>query len=118
MPRVKRGPAGRTKRKKVLKRAEGFVGSARRVVKQARTYAMRADAFAYRDRKQLKRTMRALWQVRIGAACQLNKMSYSKFIHGLKTANVALDRKILADIAVRNPEHFTRLVELARPTAA
>lgn len=118
MPRVKRGPAGRNKRKKLFERTEGFFGSARKTVKVAREYANRADRYAYRDRKTLKREMRYLWQIRINAACRLNSLSYSKFIAGLKSANIELDRKILADIAVKNPEHFTRLVELARPQAA
>jgi len=118
MPRVKRGPAGRTKRKKILKRAKSFVGSAGNIVKMAREYTQRADRFAYRDRKVLKRDMRRLWQIRIGAACKLHHTSYSRFISGLKKANVQLDRKVLSDIAVRHPEHFTRLVELARPQAA
>jgi large subunit ribosomal protein L20 len=118
MPRVKRGPAGRNKRKKLLERAEGFYGSARKIVKVAREYTNRADRYAYRDRRVLKREMRYLWQMRINAACRLHNLSYSKFIAGLKKANVQLDRKILADIAVAHPEHFTRLVELAQPKAA
>ena len=118
MPRVKRGPAGRNKRKKLLDRAEGFYGSARKTVKVAREYTQRADRYAYRDRKTLKREMRYLWQIRINAACRLNNLSYSKFVFGLKKAKIELDRKILADLAVKNPDHFTRLVELARPQAA
>lgn len=118
MPRVKRGPAGRAKRKKILKRAEGFFGSSGSVLKMAREYTLRADRYAFRDRRQRKRELRQLWQIRIGAACRLHDTSYSRFIHGLKEANIELDRKILADIAVRFPEHFTRLVELAQPKAA
>ena len=118
MPRVKRGPAGRNKRKKLLERAEGFYGSAHKIVKVAREYTLRADRYAYRDRKTRKREMRYLWQIRINAACRLHNLSYSKFVSGLKKANVELDRKILADLAIRNPDHFTQLVELARPQAA
>lgn len=118
MPRVKRGPAGRIKRKKLRQRTEGFFGSARKTVKVAREYANRADRYAYRDRKVFKREMRYLWQIRINAACRINNLSYSKFISGLKKANVDLDRKILADIAVRFPEHFSQLVTLARPQQA
>ena len=118
MPRVKRGPAGRNKRKKLLERAEGFYGSARKTVKVAREYTNRADRYAFRDRKTHKREMRYLWQIRINAACRLHNLSYSKFVFGLKQAKVELDRKILADIAVRNPDHFSRLVELAQPKAA
>jgi len=118
MPRVKRGPAGRNKRKKLLDRAEGYYGSARNVVKVAREYTDRADCYAYRDRKNRKREMRYLWQIRINAACRLHGLSYSKFISGLKKANVELDRKVLADIAVRHPAHFAQLVEFAQPRAA
>ena len=118
MPRVKRGPAGRNKRKKLRQRTEGFWGSSRKTVKVAREYSNRADRYAYRDRKTLKREMRYLWQIRINAACRLHNLSYSKFVSGLKKAHVELDRKILADIAVRYPEHFTQLVALARPQAA
>lgn len=119
MPRVKRGPAGRTKRKKILDRAEGFFGSAHKVVKVAREYTDRALVYAYRDRRTKKREMRYLWQIRINAACRQNNLSYSRFISGLKKANVELDRKILSDIAIHHPAHFTQLVELARqPNAA
>ena len=106
------------KEKNYVNGAEGFYGSARKTVKVAREYAHRADRYAYRDRKTLKREMRYLWQIRIGAACRLHNLSYSKFVSGLKLAKIDLDRKILADIAVRYPDHFTRLVELARPQAA
>ncbi len=118
MPRVKRGPAGRNKRKKLLDRAKGFFGSARKTVKIAREYTNRADRYAFRDRRVLKREMRYLWQIRINAACRLHNVSYSRFIHGLKKANVELDRKILAEIAIKNPDHFLRLVEIAQPKAA
>ena len=118
MPRVKRGPAGRTKRKKILQRAEGFFGSAKSIVKVAREYTNRADRYAYRDRKVRKREMRCLWQIRINAACRLHDLSYSKFLAGLKTANIELDRKILADLAMSHPTHFSQIVELARPKAA
>ncbi len=119
MPRVKRGPAGRNKRKKTLDRAEGFYGSASKLAKIASRYTERAMVYSYRDRHTRKREIRALWQMRINAACRLNNLSYSKFISGLKNASVELDRKILADLAVRNPEHFTQLVALARqPQAA
>ena len=118
MPRVKRGPAGRIKRKKILDRAEGFYGSARKTLKVAREYTHRADRYAYRDRKTLKREMRYLWQIRINAACRVHNLSYSKFINGLKNAQIELDRKMLSEIAVRNPNHFAQLVALAQPQAA
>lgn len=117
MPRVKRGPAGRNKRKKLFQRAEGFYGSANRTVKVAREYVHRADRYAFRDRRVLKREMRYLWQVRINAACRLHNLSYSKFIHGLKKANVEMDRKVISDIAIHYPDHFSQLVALAQPTA-
>lgn len=118
MPRVKRGPAGRNKRKKLRQRTEGFYGSARKTVKVAREYANRADRYAYRDRKTLKREMRYLWQIRLNAACRLHNLSYSKFISALKKSNVELDRKVLSDLAVRHPEDFSQLVALVRPQAA
>ena len=118
MPRVKRGPAGRIKRKKILDRAEGYYGSSGTVLKMAREYTQRGDRNAYIDRRLLKREMRTLWQIRINAACRIHNMSYSRFVDGLKKANVELDRKVLADLAVRHPEDFAQLVELARPTAA
>jgi len=119
MPRVKRGPAGRNKRKKILDRAEGFYGSARKIVKVAREYTNRADRYAYRDRRVKKREMRYLWQIRINAACRPHNLSYSRFISGLKKAQVELDRKILADLAVRHPDHFSQLVALLQqPQAA
>lgn len=118
MPRVKRGPAGRNKRKKLLERASGFYGSARKTVKVAREYTDRADRYAFRDRRVLKREMRYLWQIRINAACRLHNLSYSRFIFGLKNVNIELDRKVLAEIAVCHPDHFTQLVALARPQAA
>ncbi len=119
MPRVKRGPAGRNKRKKILDRAEGYYGSASKLAKVAARYTERGLMYAYRDRHNKKRELRSLWQMRINAACRLNNLSYSNFNSGLKNASVELDRKILADLAVRNPDHFTQLVELARqPQAA
>ncbi len=119
MARVKRGPAGRTKRKKILKRAKGFFGSSRRVLKMAREYTERAMRYSYRDRKQRKRQFRYLWQIRINAACRLHGISYSRFMSGLKKANVELDRKVLSSIAIRWPDHFKKLVELSKqPQAA
>ena len=118
MPRVKRGPAGRIKRKKIRQRAEGFYGRARTTIKMAREYTQRADRYAYRHRRRHKRLMRRLWQIRIGAACKLHNLSYSRFISGLRKAKVELDRKVLSDLATRNPDHFKQLVELVQQHAA
>lgn len=117
MPRVKNSPATRKRRKKVLQRAKGYVGGRGGLFKTARETVMRAGKFAYRDRKQRKRQFRQLWIVRIAAAAKLNGLSYSKLIHGLKTAQVDLDRKTLADLAVRDPEAFSKLAQLANEQA-
>jgi large subunit ribosomal protein L20 len=116
MPRVKRGVTGRARHKKVVDRAEGFTGSHKNLFKVANQAVMHALAYQYRDRKVRKRDMRALWIARINAAARQNGMSYSAFTHGLKQAGVEIDRKILADLAVRDATSFTRLVEVARST--
>jgi len=97
--------------------AEGRKGTKSRLVKPAREALLHAMAYATRDRKQRKRDMRELWIVRINAAARQNGLSYGEFMHGLKLAGVELDRKILADIAVRDPETFTRFAETAREAA-
>lgn len=114
MPRARRGFKARQRRNKVLKLAKGYVGGRRRLFRSATETVQRALAFAYRDRKVKKRDFRRLWVVRISAACTQNGTSYSKFMGGLKKASVDLDRKILADLAVRNPEAFTKLVAVAK----
>lgn len=113
MPRSTNTPASKKRRKKVLKRAKGFWGGRRRLFRTAHETVMRAMAFATRDRKQRKRQFRRLWTARINAACRQHGMSYSCFISGLKKAKVQLDRKVLADIAVRDGEAFKKLVDLA-----
>ncbi len=114
MPRVKGGPKTRQRRKKVLKQAKGYWGGRRRLYRTADDTVTRALAFAYRDRRAKKREFRSLWIIRINAACRTLGLSYAAFMDGLKKAGVALDRKILAELAVTDPAAFARLVETAR----
>lgn len=118
MPRVKGGPKTRRRRKKVLKQAKGYWGGRRRLYRTAAETVLRAEAFAYRHRRTKKREFRALWVVRINAACRALGLPYSAFMSGLKRAGIALDRKILADLAVSDPAAFGRLVEAARAHGA
>lgn len=118
MPRVKGGPKTRQRRKKVLKQAKGYWGGRRRLYRTADDTVTRALAFAHRDRRARKREFRSLWILRINAACRALGLSYSAFMSGLKRAGVALDRKILAELAMTDPVAFARLVETARPHAA
>jgi len=114
MPRVKRGTKRRAKRKKILDRASGFFLTKSKLYRAAIEAVDRAQKFAYSGRRQKKRQYRSLWIVRIGAAAKLNGMSYNQFIHGLKTAGVELDRKILADLAVNDAAAFKSLAEQAK----
>ncbi len=114
MPRVKRGTKRNDRRKKILKRASGYFLTKSKLYQAAQEAVERGLKFAYSGRRQKKRQFRSLWIVRIGAAAKINGVSYSQFIHGLKAAGVELDRKILADIAVRDPAGFTALVEQAK----
>ena len=114
MTRVKRGYKRVRRRKRLLKLAKGYYGAKSRLFRSAKEAVERALKFAYKGRKIRKRDFRSLWIVRINAACGLNGISYSKFMGGLKKAKVELDRKVLADIAVRKPEAFSRLVALAK----
>jgi large subunit ribosomal protein L20 len=114
VPRVKRGVHGRKKRREVLDRAKGYYGARSRRFRLAREQVMHSGAYAYRDRRARKRDFRRLWITRIGAAARQNGMSYSTFIRGLRAAEVDLDRKVLADIAARDPRGFSGLVEVAR----
>jgi len=114
MPRVKRGTKRRAKRKKILDRASGYFLTKSKLYRSAKEAVDRALKFAYSGRKQKKRQYRSLWIVRIGAAAKLNGMSYSQFIHGLKTAGVELDRKILADMAVNDAAAFKSLADQAK----
>ena len=114
MPRVKKSVASRARRKKFLGMAKGFRSGRRRLYRSAREAVERALTFAYRDRKVRKREFRALWIVRINAALRPLGLSYSKFIGDLKKAQINLDRKVLADLAVYDPQGFARIAELSR----
>jgi large subunit ribosomal protein L20 len=116
--RVKRSVNARKKRRATLERAKGYRGDAHAHYRHAKEAVMKADAYAYRDRRNRKRDFRRLWITRINAAARLNGMSYGTFIHGLSLAGIELDRKVLADIAVRDPETFRRFVEAAREASA
>ena len=114
MTRVKRSVHAKKKRRKTLDLAKGYRGEAHSNYKRAKEAVMKADAYAYRDRRNRKRDFRRLWITRINAAARQNGMSYGTFMHGLTLAGVELDRKVLADIAVRDAETFTRFAEVAR----
>jgi len=114
MPRVRRGFKARRRRNKWLKMAKGYTGGRSRLYRTARETVQRALAFAYRDRKVKKRDFRKLWIIRINAAARENGISYSRLISGLKKAEVELDRKVLADIAVADPMGFAKVAELAK----
>jgi len=114
MPRATNNPASRRRRKRVLKQAKGFVGGRRKLYRTARETVEKSLQYAYRDRKARKRDFRRLWIVRINAAAREHGLSYSQFMHGLKTAGIDIDRRILADLAVRDREAFAELVTAAR----
>ena len=114
MARVKRGVAAHKRHKRLLKAAEGRKGTKSKLIKPAREALLHALAYATRDRKQRKRQMRELWIVRINAAARQNGLTYGKFMSGLKRADIDLDRKILADLAVRDSVTFGRLAEAAK----
>src|SRR3990167_5417334 len=111
MARVKRGVIARARHKKVLKAAKGYYGARSRVFRVAKQAVIKAAQYAYRDRRQCKRQFRALWVQRINAAAREHGLSYSRFINGLHKADIALDRKVLADVAVHDPIGFGKLVE-------
>ena len=118
MPRVKGGYTTRRRRKAVLKLAKGYYGSKHALYKTAHEQVMRSLAYAYRDRKARKRDFRKLWISRINAACQLNGMKYSRFINGLAQADVVINRKMLAEMAVNDAEGFKALAEVAKNALA
>ena len=118
MARVKRGVESRRKHKKVLKLAKGYRGARSRTFKVAKQAVTRAGQYAYRDRRVKKRTFRSLWIIRINAAARENGLSYSKLIAGLKKANIDLDRKTLAEIAVNDKEAFSLIAEQAKSNLA
>lgn len=114
MPRVKGGTVARKRRKKILKLAKGYYGSKHLLYRTANEQVMKSLAYAYRDRKRRKRDFRKLWITRINAASRLNGLSYSKLINGLSKANVEVNRKMLADLAVNDEAGFAAIVELAK----
>jgi large subunit ribosomal protein L20 len=114
MPRVKRGPKRRAKRAKVLSQAKGYWGAKSRNYRTAKEAVEKSLLYAYRDRRAKKRTFRNLWIIRVKAGAEANGISYSRFIRGLKALNVALDRKILAELAANAPQTFARLAEKAK----
>ena len=118
MTRVKRSVHARKKRRAVLKQAKGYRGEAHSSYKRAKEAVMKADSYAYRDRRNRKRDFRRLWITRINAAARQNGMTYGALIHGLQLANIEVDRKMLADLAVRDPETFSRFVAAAREASA
>ena len=118
MTRVKRSVHAKKKRRATLELTKGFRGEANSNYKRAKEALMKADSYAYRDRRNRKRDFRRLWITRIGAAARQNGMNYSQFIHGAALAGIALDRKVLADIAVRDPETFSRFAQAAREASA
>jgi large subunit ribosomal protein L20 len=116
--RVKRSVHARKKRRATLARAKGYRGQAHSSYKRAKEAVVHADRYAYRDRRNRKRDFRRLWIVRIGAAARREGLSYSQFMHGLREAGIELDRKVLADVAVRDPETFRRFAAKAREAVA
>ena len=118
MTRVKRSIHAKKKRRATLARTKGFRGEAHSNYRRAKEALIKADSYAYRDRRNRKRDFRRLWITRINAAARQNDLSYGQFMHGLKLAGVELDRKILADIAVRDGDAFRRFAELAREASA
>jgi len=116
--RVKTGTVRRRRHKKLLKQARGFYSGRRKHFRKAKEQLERSLVYAYRDRRQKKRDFRRLWIVRINAAARLNDISYSRFMHGLKLANIELDRKILADMAMNAPESFAKVVDASKAALA
>ena len=116
--RIKRGNAGVKRHKKILKLAKGFIGARSRIFKVANIAVMKALKYAYRDRRTTKRNMRRLWIVRINAAVRSRGMSYSRFVNACKKADIIVNRKMLADLAVNEPEAFAIVVERAKAALA
>lgn len=114
MPRAKRGTKGRARHKKVLKLAKGNVGGRRKQYRQARETIEKGLTYAYRDRKVRKRDFRSLWIIRINAAARLVGLTYGQLIHGLKLAGITIDRKMLADLAMKDPPGFEAIAEFAK----
>lgn len=118
MPRIKRAVHAHKKRREILRAAKGYYGARSRRLRVAKEQVRHSLAYAYRDRRDRKGAFRRLWITRIGAAARQHGMSYSAFVHGLKEAGIELDRKVLADLAVRDPQAFKGLVEAARGSSS
>lgn len=118
MARVKRGVTGHAKHKKVLKQAEGFYGRRKNTIRAAKAAVDRSKQYAYRDRKNRKRSFRALWIQRINAAVRIEGLTYGRFIDGLSKAGIEVDRKVLSDLAIHEPAAFSALVESAKKALA
>lgn len=114
MSRARGAPSSRRRRKKVLKSAKGYRGSRSKLIRTATETVHRAAQYAYRDRRKRKSDMRRLWIVRINAGARMHGLSYSRFMHGLRAANVQVDRKMLADMAVNDAEGFAKLADIAK----
>jgi len=114
MPRVKRGVEARRRHKKILKQAKGYYGARSRIFRVAKQAVTKAGQYAYRDRRQKKRVFRALWIARINAAARNNGLSYSRLIAGMKAAQIEIDRRVMADLAIHEPAAFTAVVEKAK----
>ena len=118
MARVKGGTVSKNRRRKVLKAAKGYFGSKHRLYKTAQEQLFHSGEYAYRDRKANKRNFRKLWITRINAACRENEISYSKFINGLNIAGISINRKMLSEVAIADPNSFTELVNIAKDALA
>lgn len=118
MPRVKRGVVAHRRHKKIMKQAKGYYGARSRVFRVAKQAVTKAGQYAYRDRRQRKRQFRALWITRINAQSRANGLSYSRLINGLKKAEIGLDRRVLADLAVHDKPAFAAIVEQAKASLA
>ncbi len=118
MPRVRTGAATRHRRKRVLKDASGYWGTRSKLFKSAKQTSIKAGQYAFRDRRRKKREYRALFITRVSAAAEMREMSYSVFMNGLKKANIFLNRKMLSEVAIADPDAFDKLVEIAREHAS
>ncbi|CAA0125342.1 50S ribosomal protein L20 [Halioglobus japonicus] len=118
MPRVKRGVVAHRRHKKILKQAKGYYGARSRIFRVAKQAVTKAGQYAYRDRRQRKRQFRALWITRINAQSRANGLSYSRLINGLKKAEIGLDRRVLADLAIHDKQAFAAIVEQAKASLA
>ena len=114
MPRATNAPASRARRKRMVAKAKGYRGNRSKLYRYAKNAVQHGQVYAFRDRKAKKRTYRGLWAIRLNAACRAQNFTYSKLINGLKRAKIALNRKVLADIAVRDAGAFSQIVKLAQ----